>query len=242
MAYLIGEDTAKWLRAAKRNGADLRSRPRSAPRIVADEGAALVPQWRATIEPDAEDAEAPARLKVDGGWTWVFRSELTEPEGAQEGAEPVLAVYAERHYLEGVDLGPATDRGNVVWRWTFDGPTGGAIAFQPLAESAPEDAFDVVLAAVDTSDSGLTIVRQIHLDTVFFTVPTEPPETPGGGGEGEGGDPEDAPPCGNPLNLDPSDYNPLEDPATGGGGKDPDDYNPLDYPGPGGFTPTCDND
>lgn len=55
-------------------------------------------------------------------------------------------------------------------------------------------------------------------------------ESPGGGGEN---DPNNPPPCGNPLNANDDD-----DPLSGAGGDDG-DHNPLNYEGEGGYTPTC---
>ncbi len=54
-------------------------------------------------------------------------------------------------------------------------------------------------------------------------------ETPGG----QNPDPNNPPPCGNPLNANDDD-DPLSDDAGDDG-----DYNPLNYEGEGGYTPTC---
>lgn len=89
----------------------------------------------------------------------------------------------------------------------------------------------------------------VYYSVQYITCPIEIySSSSGGGGGGDGGgddegddeespgqkpDPNNPPPCGNPLNATDD-----TDPFSEDGGAD-DDYNPLNYEGEGGYTPTC---
>ena len=113
------------------------------------------------------------------------------------------------------------------------GGDSGELLLVPLDWIAPDGTTDCrEIGLVEVSASGAAIVTQIQRDTIVARAIVG--RVPGGE------EPDDAPPCGNPLNSN-SDYNPLDDPAWsgGGGGGGGVERNPLDDPGDGGYTPTC---
>ena len=228
--YLLSPSAARKV-AALCNRADLTPVPRPDMAGGGAVASAPCPQWRPRLVPG--DGDGAPRFEIGPGWVWVFDSALSGDD------PPDIETTAERHWIEGANLGDATESGRAVWRWTPDGPPAGEIAFQPSGATPPDGACDVVLAELEVPVDGAPAVHSVHIDTIFFTVPTVPPEEPGGGGDDE--NPEEAPNCGNPLNDPPSDRHPLdEQPGGGGGGADDDtDDHPLDHEGPGGFTPNC---
>jgi len=165
----------------------------------------------------------------------MFDAEVAEGEDGS----PRIAATASRHHFDATDLGEAAEPGAAVWRYV-DGDESGNVVFVPDGETPPDGAHDVVLATLSVPDSGAPSAHPVHVDTIFFTRPTEEPEEPGGGDGRDAG--ENDPGCGNPMNRPPSDRNPLDEPGGGGGGdnsSDKDDENPLDHEGDGGFTPKC---
>lgn len=115
--------------------------------------------------------------------------------------------------------------------------------------ATPEGATDWrVIGAVDVKDGSATVTQLLY-STITVRAILQAGENPGKD------DPiEDPPPCGNPLNREDDQSNPLDRRDEGGGGgedKDPEDAreeiggpadkddNPLDHEGVGGFTPKC---
>lgn len=245
MAYLIGPKTAEFLRDAMRQGMDLRSRRRQAPRAIGGEGMAPVaPQWRVwhgvespEPEPGGEPPEPVYTLHCAGGTVWLFSAELEPAESGSSGDRNTtytLLRTAREVAVAQADLGEAAT-GAVVLRIAADGSC--AIALAADGETPPDGASDVVLANVTVGESGAPAIAQRQTDTVFFSLPSGPepepdPDEP----------PADAPPCGNPINEGGVIENPLDggggDDGEGSGGGDEDpDRNPLDHPGDGGYTP-----
>ena len=87
------------------------------------------------------------------------------------------------------------------------------------------------IGTVAVSASGGVSISQIQRDTIVARAIV--------GRRDPGGDePEETPPCGNPLNDAGDDTNPLDRP----GGSDSATGNPLDVEGEGGYTPLCSDD
>ncbi len=108
------------------------------------------------------------------------------------------------------------------------GGDSGALLLVDDSWTMPEGTTDVrEIGRVTVPDEGAPTIEQLQRDTIVALAIV--------GRAAGGDDPEDVPPCGNPLNGD-GDYNPLDMPYDTGRGES---GNPLDDEGDGGYTPSC---
>ena len=137
-------------------------------------------------------------------------------------------------------------------RFTLDASSPGTAEGDCLVVWSGTGAGSISLVTPGSSlDSPFRILGKIQKDgeaffsTQYINCPLELYSSHSGGGGGDDGgddgegdeetpgqnvDPNNPPPCGNPLNANDDD-----DPLSGDDG----DHNPLNYEGEGGYTPTC---
>lgn len=238
-SYLVSEPTARLLRSltAPRGGVELVPRPVR----LGGASAPAACQWRLSA------------TRGDDGATITVGPGLVAWGGGVNYANP------------GAELGPAAPGDyRVVWttaaqpvplvhdpRWpTGDAPgcecsdctcpaaegdgsasggDSGALLLVDDSWTMPEGTTDVrEIGRISIPAEGAPTIEQLQRDTIVALAIV---------GRTAGGDePEEPPPCGNPLNGDGGDYNPLDFPYDTGRGEA---GNPLDDAGDGGYTPSC---
>lgn len=254
MRYLLSESSAAIVRglASRRGGVAFEAR-----RIASPPGGGQGMQWRiATTRSEAQGESAEPTVSVavsvgPGVVAWgagiSYANPGADPLGTLAPGEsarvvwrttaPPIPLVHDPRWPSGGAPDCADPDCNCPEREGDPGGTGGdsgELLLVPLDWIAPDGTTDCrEIGLVEVSDAGAATISQIQRDTIVALAIV-------GRTDPGGDDPEQAPPCGNPLNAE-SDYNPLDFPPGQGGGEGGSD-NPLDNPGEGGYTPSCADD
>jgi len=248
MRYLLSESSAAIVRelASRRGGVAFASRRIASPPGSPQGGG----QWRIETYSDPDGGGVAVRVGA-GLVAWGAGVTYSNPGADQLGilasgesarvvwitaAPPIPLVHDPRWPTGGAPecSDPDCDCPEREGDPNGTGGDSGALLLVEDGWTAPEGTTDArEIGRVEVSEAGGVVVEWLQRDTIVARAIV--------GRRDPGGDePEDGPPCGNPLNGE-NDYNPLDDPRRGYIDPGLSD-NPLDNPGEGGYTPTCSDD